>query len=161
MQCKSWCNQSLQRLAKFRSLESVSRYRQGRQSRLVRHCKDGYSKVGTDADKIPSHYLRERIGAVFREHCDQCVENNVGLMFVSSGDFDKDILSRELDLGMFRVDDRREGAYNAVGIIDNGVDRRVADNVQVSTKVFIVLRFMFNSSNCVLAFGVKSWRLTV
>lgn len=71
-------------------------------------------------------------------------------MFVGSSDFDKDVLCRELDLGVFRVDDGWKGAYDTVGIKDDGVDRGVADDVKVFIKMFVVLCSTFSRSFKVL-----------
>lgn len=40
---------------------------------------------------------------------------------------------------MVSVDDRRQRADSAIRVIDDGVDRRVPDNVQVFTQVLVFL----------------------
>jgi hypothetical protein len=43
-------------------------------------------------------------------------------VFISSSDFDKDILGVESNLGMIRVDDRRKRTNSTIGIKNNRID---------------------------------------
>lgn len=83
--------------------------------------------------------LRERLSCVLREHCGNDSVHNLQLRLVKTGHFDEDILSVDGNLRMVSVDDRRQRADSAIRVIDDGVDRRVPDNVQVFTQVLVFL----------------------
>lgn len=60
-------------------------------------------------------------------------------MFISSSDFDKDVLSVEGDLGVIRVDNRGERTNGTLGIKNDGVDRGVANDRKELTEMLILL----------------------
>jgi hypothetical protein len=86
--------------------------------------------------------LREGLGTVFREHGTQSVENSAGLVLISGSDFNKDILGIKSNLGVIRVDDGRERAHNTVSIRNDGIYRRITNDVKELAKMFIFLEII-------------------
>lgn len=60
-------------------------------------------------------------------------------MLIGCCNFNENILSRELNLGMLRVNDGWQRTDDTVGVIDNRINRRIADNVEIFAKMLIVL----------------------
>lgn len=81
----------------------------------------------------------ERLVAVLREHGDQHVGHNLGLGLVRGRHLNQDIPGGEGDLGAVAVDDGGERADVAVGVENDGVYGGVADDVEVSSEVFVGL----------------------
>lgn len=52
--------------------------------------------------------LRKRLFTVFGEHGHESVQDGVSLVLISCGDLDKDVLGIQCDLGVVRVDNRRQ-----------------------------------------------------
>lgn len=61
-------------------------------------------------------------------------------MFVSGGDFDQNVLGVESNLGVIRVDDGRKRTDSTLGIENNGVDGRVANDVKELAEMLILLQ---------------------
>lgn len=61
-------------------------------------------------------------------------------MLISGGDFDQNILGVESNLGVIRVDDGRERTHSALGVKDNRVDRRVANDMKELAEMLILLQ---------------------
>lgn len=83
----------------------------------------------------------ERLVAVLGKHADDLVEDNVGLVDVGRGGFDKHVAGLAgNDAGELRVDDGRERADTFLGVQDDGVDGGRADDVEVFANVAVGLR---------------------
>ena len=85
--------------------------------------------------------VRERILAVLGEHGSDHVHDDIELGLICSRDIDEDVLCVQRDLAVLRVDNGRHGQNTVLGVVDDGVDRGVSDNVQISSNVFFRLRF--------------------
>lgn len=83
--------------------------------------------------------LRELLGCVLREHSDHHAVHNLELCAVQSGDLDEDVGGVEGDFGVVTVDDRGKRADGSVRIVDNRVDGRVTDDVQVFAQLLVLL----------------------
>jgi len=78
-------------------------------------------------------------GGVAAEHRDEHVVYDFDFCLVESGDFDEDVFGVEGDLAVVTIDDRGKREYCAVGIVDNGVDGRIANDVEITTEVLVFL----------------------
>lgn len=74
-----------------------------------------------------------------REHGDHHTVHNLKLRLVGGCHLDEDVGSVHRDLGVVAVDDRRQRANGAVGVVDNRVDRGVTDDVQIFTQLLVLL----------------------
>lgn len=79
----------------------------------------------------------EGLGAVHAEHGDEHVGDDAELGKIGGGDLDEDVGRVESDLGVLAVNDGRERADYAVGVVDDGVHRGVADDVQETAQVLV------------------------
>ncbi|KAI6751196.1 hypothetical protein HG530_014110 [Fusarium avenaceum] len=77
--------------------------------------------------------------SIHREHSDHDVGDNIKLGHVCGGDLNEDIGSVECDLGVVAVDDGRKGADNAIRVVDGRIDWRVADDVEETAQVLVIL----------------------
>lgn len=93
--------------------------------------------VSRDARRIRLRILRVWLLAVFREHGGDNVDDNVQLGLVSSGNIYEDIARVQGDLAVLRVDNGRHRKNRVVRVVDDGVDRRVADDRQVFRQVLL------------------------
>ena len=73
------------------------------------------------------------------EHRNHHLVDNLNLRLVEGSNLDENVLSVQGDLRMVAVDDGRQGANCPLRIVDDGVDRGVANNVKVSTQVLVFL----------------------
>jgi len=72
-----------------------------------------------------------------REHADDGVEDDLGLVEVCCRDVDEDVLGVERDLGMITVDDRRHRQHHSVLIADHRIPRLIPDNPEVVPEVAV------------------------
>lgn len=80
-----------------------------------------------------------------REHGDHHAVHNLKFRLVSRSHFDEDVGSVHRDLGVVAVDDRRQRANGAVGVVDDRVDRGVADDVQILAQLLVLLLKMMST----------------
>jgi hypothetical protein len=76
------------------------------------------------------------------------VIDNLDLGLVGRGDLDQYVLGVECDLAVVAVDDRGQRKDGTVCIVDDGVDGRVPDDVQVTAQVLV---FLLNVSRACVA----------
>ena len=70
----------------------------------------------------------EELVAVLGEHGDQGVQHDGGFGQVGGGHLKEDVLGVEGDLGVFSVDDGRQGEHHVLAIVDDGVHGAVPDD---------------------------------
>jgi hypothetical protein len=90
---------------------------------------------------VGKKHLRERLGGVLGEHSNHHPVDNLELCPVKSSNLNEDIRSVQGDLRVITVDDRRQRADSALRVIDHGVHRRVANDVQVLAQLLVLLLF--------------------
>jgi len=73
------------------------------------------------------------------EHSDHHVVDDFDLCLVGRSDLDEYILCVQCNLAVIAVDDGRKGENGTVRIVDYGVYRRVANDVQKASQVLVFL----------------------
>ena len=86
-------------------------------------------------DDLDSLY---RLG-VSSEHSNEHVVHNLDLCLVRCCDLNEHVLRIQCDLAVVSVDDRRQRQNGAVCVVNDGVDGRIPDDVQVAAKVLVLL----------------------
>lgn len=76
---------------------------------------------------------------VAAEHGYQHVIYDFDFCFVLGCDLDEDVFCLERDLAVVAVDDGRQGEHGSVCVVDDGIDGRVSNNVEVPTEMFVFL----------------------
>lgn len=92
-----------------------------------------------DASWFPGVHLRERLRCVLGEHGDHHPVHNLELRSVKGCDLNQDIGGVHADLGVITVDDRGQRADRPLRVVDHGVDRRVADDMQILAQLLVFL----------------------
>ena len=83
--------------------------------------------------------VRVRLRTVFREHGRDDVHYDIQLRLVGGSHVDEHIARIQGDFAMLGVNDRWHRRYTIFGVVDDGVDRRVADDGQVFCEMFLFL----------------------
>lgn len=73
------------------------------------------------------------------EHGHHHSVHDLELCLVDGGDLNEDIGGVHGDLRVVTVDDGRKRANSALRVVDDGVYRRVADNMQVLAQLLVLL----------------------
>mmetsp|Transcript_66715 Transcript_66715/g.146265 ORF Transcript_66715/g.146265 Transcript_66715/m.146265 type:complete len:338 (+) Transcript_66715:295-1308(+) len=84
-----------------------------------------------------NRFCHERLFAVLREHRHHGVQHHVGLRQVRGRTLDEDIFGFQLDLGVFAVDDGRQGQDHSVAVVDHWIHRAVADDRQIGLQLLM------------------------
>lgn len=84
-------------------------------------------------------YLREGFGCVLREHGDHDLIHDLHLRLIKRSNFDKDILGVQANFRMITVDNGRKRTDGSVGIVDDRVDGRVANDMEILAQVLVFL----------------------
>mmetsp|Transcript_32791 Transcript_32791/g.84685 ORF Transcript_32791/g.84685 Transcript_32791/m.84685 type:complete len:206 (+) Transcript_32791:1736-2353(+) len=80
----------------------------------------------------------EWLSTILRKHRHHGINYNLCLRQIGGRALNENILRRHRDLRVIAVDNRRKGKHDTVGILDDGVDRRVADDRQVVAEVRVL-----------------------
>lgn len=86
-------------------------------------------------------YLREGLRSVSGEHSYHHSVHNLELCLIEGSNLDEDIGGVHRDLRVVTVDDRRKRTNGALRVVDDRVNRGVANDVQVFAQL---LMFLFN-----------------
>mmetsp|Transcript_69175 Transcript_69175/g.109190 ORF Transcript_69175/g.109190 Transcript_69175/m.109190 type:complete len:339 (+) Transcript_69175:295-1311(+) len=84
-----------------------------------------------------NRFRHERLLAVLREHRHHGVQHHVGLRQIRGRTLDEDIFGFQLDLGVFAVDDGRQGQDHSITVVDHRVHRAVADDGQIGLQLLM------------------------
>lgn len=85
------------------------------------------------------YHSRERLAAILRKHSGHHIDNDVELRLIGSCNINEDVASVESDFGMFRVDDGGHRKNSLLRVVDDWVDWRALDDMQITGKMFLVL----------------------
>ena len=97
-----------------------------------------------DEDK----YSRIRVFTILGEHhCDD-VDNDSELRLVCGCHIEEDVACIECDFRMLGVDDRRHRKNVIMGVVNNGVDGGVPDDMEIPSEVFLRLRSSLSGLYC-------------
>ena len=80
----------------------------------------------------------ERFRTVSAEHCDQLINDDFRLRFVGTSDIKHNILGLQRNLGVIGVDDWRHGTYLSLGVVNDGVNRRIFDDMKILSEILIL-----------------------
>lgn len=78
------------------------------------------------------------------EHGHHDLIHDLQLRLIQSRDFDENVLCAQFYLGVIAVDDWGKRADSPIGVIDDGVHRRVSNNVEVLSEVLVFLLICVN-----------------
>lgn len=88
---------------------------------------------------VSGFHLRERLRGVLGEHGDHHPVHNLELRSVKGCDLNENIGGVHANLGVVTVDDRGQGADRPVRVVNHGVDRRVANDMQILAQLLVFL----------------------
>ena len=77
--------------------------------------------------------------AILREHCGDDVHNNLKFRLVRGSHIDKDVFRVQSNFAVVRVNNRWHRQNAVVFIVNDWIDRRIFDDMQVSSKMFLRL----------------------
>lgn len=85
------------------------------------------------------HFLHVRLSAVLGEHRSDDIHDDLELRLVCSSHIDEDVSCVESNFAMLRIDNRWHRENAVVHIVNDWIDRRISDNVQISGEVLLRL----------------------
>ncbi len=97
----------------------------------------------------------KRFSAVLAEHGNDDVDHDPQLRLVNSSSIDEDVLRVERDLRVVRVDNGWHTQHLSVAIVDDGVDGRITNDVQVPRKMLVTFVELHHLTGIVLLLLVE------
>jgi hypothetical protein len=82
---------------------------------------------------------REGFGRVDGEHCDHGVDYDFEFGLVGGSAVDEDVCCIKCNLGKVAVDNRRKTENLVIRVVKDGIARRISNNMQILSNMFIVL----------------------
>lgn len=75
--------------------------------------------------------------AVLGEHCSDDVDDDLKFRFVRRSHVDEDVFCVQSNFAVFRVDNRWHRQNAVICVVNDRVDRRIFDDMQVSGEVLL------------------------
>lgn len=101
--------------------------------------KQNQSGIAAQVIKPQQHYIRKWFFCVLSKHSDHDIGNNAKLSLIRCSQIDEDVFGIEGNFGVLRVDYRRHRENLLSGVVNDRIDRRIANDMQIAGKMFIGL----------------------
>lgn len=89
---------------------------------------------------IPNGVIRERLCGILGKHRDHDVVHNLQFRLIGSSNLYENISCIQGYLRMITVDNRRQRTNDVFGIVDDGINGRIPNDMKIFVQIFIFLQ---------------------
>ena len=89
--------------------------------------------------EVQGYLLHVRLFAILRKHRGDDVHDDLELRLVCGSHINEDVFCVQSDFAMLRIDNRGHGENAVVSVINDWINRRISDDVQVTSEMLLGL----------------------